>query len=322
MSLFKRKNSPYWWLDITPALGQRVRESTGTSDKKAAQKYHDELKAKLWTTPRTSATTWEAACIKWLKAQERSKADAYMIKAIGFIPTISREAFDTALADKKPATYNRYRSLIKAICTHSAISIDLPKRKAPPGRLRFLTADEWTRLHAELPGHLKPIAAFALATGLRQSNVTRLTWDKVDTARKVVWIDAADTKAKKAIGIPLSDTAVAVLQAIPRENGKNHVFLYRGKPIAKIKLAWQKACVRAGLGQFITDGNSTRYDGFVFHGLRHTFASWHTLAGTDMMTLKELGGWADLQMVQRYSHLSPEHLRKAANNSVPYRVPQ
>jgi len=320
MSLFKRKNSPYWWVDIQPANGPRVRESAGTDDRREAQKYHDELKAKLWSTPRVSATTWDKACIKWLAEAPRSKPDAYIIKAIGPIPSISPEGFRHILSGKKPGTYNRYRSLILAICNLSGISLDLPKKKVTEGRLKFLTADEWARLYAELPAHLKPIAAFALATGLRQSNVTQLTWDRVDLKRKNVWIDAPDMKGKKAHGIPLSDYAVEVLNQIQKEDGQRFVFLYRGKPISKIKLAWQKACVRAGLGEFVEKDGKTCYQGFVFHGLRHTFASWHTLAGTDIQTLKELGGWADLQMVQRYSHLSPEHLRKAANNSVPYSV--
>ena len=60
--------------------------------------------------------------------------------------------------------------------------------------------------------------------------------------------------------------------------------------------AWRKACVRAGVPELR------------FHDLRHTWASWHTMAGTPAMVLKELGGWASLAMVERYTHLSPGHL--------------
>ncbi|WP_215852633.1 tyrosine-type recombinase/integrase [Acidithiobacillus ferrooxidans] len=44
-----------------------------------------------------------------------------------------------------------------------------------------------------------------------------------------------------------------------------------------------------------------------WHGLRHTWASWHVQAGTPLAVLKGLGGWASLEMVQRYAHLSPDH---------------
>ncbi|MHB8455853.1 MAG: tyrosine-type recombinase/integrase, partial [Acidiferrobacterales bacterium] len=41
---------------------------------------------------------------------------------------------------------------------------------------------------------------------------------------------------------------------------------------------------------------------------RHTWASWHTQAGTPLSVLQELGGWETTEMVRRYAHLSAEHL--------------
>ena len=48
-----------------------------------------------------------------------------------------------------------------------------------------------------------------------------------------------------------------------------------------------------------------------FHTLRHTFASWLVEGGIGLYEIKELMGHADFSMTQRYSHLSPEGLRKA-----------
>ena len=45
--------------------------------------------------------------------------------------------------------------------------------------------------------------------------------------------------------------------------------------------------------------------------LRHTFASRLAMAGVDPRTIQELGGWASLEMVQRYTHLSPTHKAEA-----------
>ena len=47
------------------------------------------------------------------------------------------------------------------------------------------------------------------------------------------------------------------------------------------------------------------------HTLRHTFASRLVMAGVDLLTVKDLGGWGDLTMVQRYAHLAPAHRREA-----------
>lgn len=48
-----------------------------------------------------------------------------------------------------------------------------------------------------------------------------------------------------------------------------------------------------------------------FHTLRHTFASWLVEGGTNLYTVKELMGHSDIEMTQRYSHLSPESLKAA-----------
>jgi len=47
------------------------------------------------------------------------------------------------------------------------------------------------------------------------------------------------------------------------------------------------------------------------HTLRHTFASRLVMAGVDLLTVKALGGWNRLEMVERYSHLAPAHKRAA-----------
>lgn len=42
---------------------------------------------------------------------------------------------------------------------------------------------------------------------------------------------------------------------------------------------------------------------------------------TPLMTLKKLGGWRSLAMVDRYAHLSDEGVRAYAGNGVPTVVP-
>jgi hypothetical protein len=40
------------------------------------------------------------------------------------------------------------------------------------------------------------------------------------------------------------------------------------------------------------------------------------MAGVDMRTLQELGGWQTLGMVQRYAHLAPSHKAQAVERIV------
>ena len=62
--------------------------------------------------------------------------------------------------------------------------------------------------------------------------------------------------------------------------------------------------------------DSSRLHGFTWHGLRHSFASRLVMNGVDLLTVKELGGWRTLTMVQRYAHLAPDHLRAAVERLV------
>jgi integrase len=53
-------------------------------------------------------------------------------------------------------------------------------------------------------------------------------------------------------------------------------------------------------------------EGYRFHDLRHTFASYLASSGqVDIYTLKELLGHKSLTMTQRYAHLINGTLKKA-----------
>lgn len=324
-----------WHIDIQHE-GRRIRESTRTTDKKAAQRHHDERRAELWATPVAgTARSWLDACTTWLTAAERSDSDKYSLRALnaGYpdrpLDACTPESFTEALAGKTPATFNRYRAMVVAILTLADVKIKLPTRKVKHGRLRFLTRDEWKRLHATLPDYLKPIAAFAVATGLRQRNITHLRWPEVDLARAVLWVHADQAKGGKPIGIPLSPDAVALLRAQADKHAE-WVFPYKGRgrkeggPVIKIKTAWQLAMERAGLGHFErwedADGKKHKkwHGDVTFHSLRHTWASWHVMAGTPLEVLQKLGAWEDPRMVQNYAHLAPEYLAGFAGNAKPW----
>jgi integrase len=175
----------------------------------------------------------------------------------------------------------------------------------------WLTHDQWDRLYAELPVHMRPMAQFAVESGLRQANVLQLRWSQLDLDRQLVWIEASEMKGGKAIAIPLSQGALEVLRGQVGQH-VDFVFTFRSKPIKEIKTAFIAACVRAEVGQFDEAG---KYSGFTWHGLRHTWATWHIQNGTPLEVLQKLGGWSDLRMVMNYAHHSPGHLASYANNT-------
>jgi site-specific recombinase XerD len=72
-----------------------------------------------------------------------------------------------------------------------------------------------------------------------------------------------------------------------------------GAPLRALRAVFMKACHRAKLVDVTP------------HVPRHTFASRLAMAGVDLRTIQELGGWQSLKMVERYAHLSPSHKAEA-----------
>lgn len=322
MSLYKRKNSSYWWLKITIS-GRTIQRSTGTEDKTKAQEYHDRLKAQLWQQDRLGVKpthSWREAVVRWLietsdKAThlEDKRKLAWMHDYLGDLTLndINQDVIDrirsAKLKEASKATTNRYLALIRSILIRARDEWEWID-KAPKIRLfkesnsreRSLTSDQFQALMRELPAHQRETVMFALATGLRQRNVLELEWSQVNLELRHAWIHAGQSKNRRPIAVPLNDTAMQVLQ---RQLGKHEtrVFTYLGKPLkAANTKAWSNALKRAG----ITD--------FRWHDLRHTWATWQRQAGTPTHELQRLGGWRTGAMVERYAHLAPDHLATAA----------
>jgi integrase len=175
----------------------------------------------------------------------------------------------------------------------------------------WITHEQWAKLYSELPSHMKPMAEFAIETGLRQANVLGLKWKRVDITRRLVWVEGNETKAGAALSVPLSEGAVKVLKSVKGDHPE-FVFTFRGKPIADIKTGFQAACIRAGVGRISKSG---AYEGFTWHGFRHTWATWHIQNGTPLEVLQKLGGWSDLRMVMNYAHHTPGFVASYANNT-------
>src|SRR5882724_4868722 len=71
MSLSRRGS--VWWIDFVGPHGQRIRRSTGTSEKALAQEYHDRVKGELWRTSRLGERPrrlWNEAVVRWLKESD------------------------------------------------------------------------------------------------------------------------------------------------------------------------------------------------------------------------------------------------------------
>jgi integrase len=323
MSLYKRSDSPHWWVKVSHS-GRTIQHSTGTEDKAHAQEYHDRLKASLWEQHRLGIKprrAWKEAVVRWLietSDKATHQEDVNMLRWLDpllgplMLDEITLDVIDGVKAEKLKtagkSTVNRYLGLIRAILRRARDDWEWTDKtpkvkmfKEPPGRERSITVEQAETLLGELPAHQRDVVLFALATGLRQSNVVGLEWSHVDLEAGHAWVSAGQSKNRTPIAVPLNATALEVLR---RQLSKHpvRVFTYAGKPLGSANtLAWRKALKRAGI------------ENFRWHDLRHTWASWHRQAGTPTHELQRLGGWRSSVMVERYAHLAPDHLAKAAN---------
>lgn len=326
MSLYKRPNSPFWWIRLPAVKGelQPLRISSETTIKRQAQQLHDKLKAERWEVDHLDVRpkrTWDQAAARFLQETTHKRTQAWDISMLKwFHPHLGgKELCDInkALIDQvralrakgvTPGTTNRYMALVRAILRKACFDwewIDrVPKvgqLRDKGGRIRSLSQCEFAKLLAQLPEHLRDMAIFSVATGLRQGNVTRLQWKQVSIERRHLWISADQHKNGKPHSVPLNDAALQVLEKRKGDHPLN-VFVYEGNPIVQVNTkAWRAALKRAGI------------EDFRWHDLRHTFATWHREAGTPTHELQRLGGWKTLEMVERYAHVAPEGLQVAAS---------
>jgi len=325
MSLYRRKDSPFWWVKLPPIRGESkpLQQSTGTTDKRQAQQVHDQLAAARWEQDRLGVKprhTWEEAVVRWLletKHKATHEGDKAKLRWLDpYLGGKQLDDIDRTLIDRikfarerdvAPGTVNRYLALMRAILRRACDEWEWIERvpkfklfKEAEGRVRSLTQAEFERLLQQLPEHLADMATFAVATGLRQGNVMELEWQFVDLERHHAWIPGSKHKNGKPHSAPLNEMALAVIR---KQVGRHptRVFTFRGHPIGQVNTkAWKSALQRAGIQDFR------------WHDLRHTFATWHRQAGTPTHELQRLGGWKTGAMVERYAHVAPEALQGAA----------
>jgi site-specific recombinase XerD len=104
-------------------------------------------------------------------------------------------------------------------------------------------------------------------------------------------VAAAYAKNGTSRTVSLNSVVLAALNQLPRIS--DFVFAKpNGTPYHAIR-GFRGACQRAGL------------TGVTPHSTRHTFATRLCENGVDLRLVQELGGWATLALVQRYTHVSP-----------------
>ncbi|MEW9586131.1 site-specific integrase [Paraburkholderia sp. DGU8] len=180
-------------------------------------------------------------------------------------------------------------------------SIRLPKENA--ARERRLLPGEEERLLIECEAarapYLKAAVIVAIETGMRQSEMLALTWERIDFEKRVARL--TDTKNGDARAVPLTRRAVAALEGMKQvrvyewtKHTADGPFRWVGATV--IRHAFMRARDKAGMPDLR------------FHDLRHEATSRLFEKGLNTMEVASVTGHKTLTMLRRYSHLSMDHL--------------
>jgi integrase len=128
-------------------------------------------------------------------------------------------------------------------------------------RVRWLTPEEEARLFEVLPKEWHSLVVVALHTGLRRGELLRLKWTDLNFQQRLLTVQ--ESKAGEPRQVPMNDVVCETLREILRRLDNPYVFPGRvkGLHLTDLPKEWGTWVIKAGL------------DDFLWHDLRHTFAS-------------------------------------------------
>jgi integrase len=222
------------------------------------------------------------------RAQWRSSLDTYTGKVLG---PLNVAAIDTALVLRvlepiwrsKTETASRLRGRIESVLDWATVrgfrhgdnparwkghlSELLPKRskvarvKHHPA-LPYPQIGEFMEQLRAQDGIAASALAFAILTAARSGEVRGATWDEIDLAGKTWTVPAERMKAGRAHRVPLSESALAIVNAMDSQRLGSHVFpgAKEARPLSDMALT----AVLRRMGR----------DNVTVHGFRSTFRDW------------------------------------------------
>ena len=170
----------------------------------------------------------------------------------------------------------------------------------------YLTLEEIQRIietEYKPDNDIKPAFLFCCFSGLRYSDVSKLTWKEITVSQDgYAQIETTMQKTGKSITIPLSDNA---LKWLPERKGnlpESRIFYKLPDQVNNADVRLRTLIKKAGISKHVT-----------FHVARHSFATLTLTYGADLYTVSKLLGHANIRTTQVYAKIVDESKRKAVN---------
>jgi integrase len=331
MSLYKDPRSPYWQFDFqwrghrfhgsTKATTHREAKAVERNEREKAKQVVAEISA-----AKTSLRLDDVAGRYWSdKGQHHAcsrntwKRLSLVIEHFGkdkLVPEITDDDVRGLVAWRRghrkragalisPATVNLTTMALKTL-----FATLRPRMREPEWRKhwlpvqqehpRELVGDEAERLEAAMRDDYAPLFAFAMATGLRQSECL-LRWPQVDWGARQI---RTGGKGGKPITVPITSTIREILWPL-RGHHPEHVFTYvavrthcgwvkgRRYPVtlAGLRAHWHRLRKVAGV------------IGFRFHDFRHDLATKALRETGNLKLVQRMLNHADIRHTMRYAHV-------------------
>jgi site-specific recombinase XerD len=265
--------------------------------------FHTIVEAKRKTTSKSNHDTWKSVS-KYLVGFAGDKI------TFGQINEAFCENFKDYLLQESSLSQNsaaQYFDKFKAAVREAADKRRLPTNpaakvrsiKVEDSQREFLTMEELVSLSQTDFRHndLKQASLFSAMTGLRYSDIAKLTWGEVHQSRDGYSIRFRQKKTRSLETLPISEEATELL-GIPSRS-EDLIFKDLQYWQCSFLQGWVTA---AGIQKRIT-----------FHCFRHTYATLQLTFGTDIYTLSKLLGHKSLHTTQIYGHIVNERKRAAAD---------
>jgi site-specific recombinase XerD len=272
---------------------------TAKTSKKKSSYAHEEIHVRLWIEP----------VVGTMPLRDISMFDIERIKKKMLDSKKAPRTVQYVLATFRQV-WNRARRSGIVNGDSPSKSVKIPK--FDNRRQRFLShaeADILLEKLKEKDEAVHKMALLSLHTGMRASEIFNLTGGCVDTDRGLITIlDAKSGRGRTAF---MTEAVRSMFKDMTRGKNDDLVFPQQNeKPYKEIPTLFRDIVKELKLN----DGVSDPRQRVCFHSLRHSMASWHAEAGTDLYVIKELLGHGSITLTERYSHLTKGALKAATKN--------
>jgi integrase len=328
MGLYRRPQGKVWWMNFM-YQGRQVRRSTGTADRRLAEKIIGKVHVQIvegryFDIQEEPTRTFDELIDRYLRehASKKSQPRHYhgycnSLKAFFGGRTLAEITPKLIVEYKnrryaaglKPASINRELANLKKAfnlamrewewCWENPVSRVSMERENNQ-RDRWLSCEEEARLLQACAPWLHDLVSFALHTGMRMGEILELTWRAGDFSRRTVTVVRSKNGERRTI--PVNHTMLSMLKEKAKVRSLKTDVVFCSKTFTPIESGHLRRSFRLALSK-------AQIEDFRFHDLRHTFATRLVQAGVDIYKVQRLLGHKSPVMTQRYAHHYPESLR-------------